>query len=270
MGKPLFLFTFGLVGILLTTTLTYSYVMDDALITLRYSENLARIGQPIWNRADAAEPAMGYTSPAWMAINAVTAALTSDKDTIVRFTKLYSLLATVFLLALCVRWVTGLRYSLSSATWVIFLFFWNPVVGLHINSGMETILFGVLVFVFGYLIVSDRNYYSILACGFVCYLVRPEGGMLVALYWVLELLKNKNIRRSVLGAASLGIVLVGYHAWVYSYYGDLLPLSFYVKQASGGLFKIAGAVDIGLFALFCALPYIVITFRGGGHRGESV
>src|SRR5438034_5675801 len=42
--------------------LTRAYVMDDALITLRYSFNLARHGQAIWNQADLAHPSQGYTT----------------------------------------------------------------------------------------------------------------------------------------------------------------------------------------------------------------
>src|SRR5947209_7611481 len=62
-----FLLLFGLAFLLLTCGIyaTRAYVMDDALITLRYSFNLARHGQAIWNQADAAHPSQGYTTVLW-------------------------------------------------------------------------------------------------------------------------------------------------------------------------------------------------------------
>src|SRR5438128_1210063 len=62
---------------------TRSYVMDDALITLRYSFNLARHGHAIWNQADVAHPTLGYTTVGWMLINAIPAFFTGNKDCLV-------------------------------------------------------------------------------------------------------------------------------------------------------------------------------------------
>src|SRR5713101_6686339 len=71
---------------------TRSYVMDDALITLRYSFNLARHGHAIWNQADVAHPSLGYTTVLWMLINALPACFTDNKDGLVLACKLIGLL----------------------------------------------------------------------------------------------------------------------------------------------------------------------------------
>ena len=55
--------------------LTRFYVMDDALITLRYSFHLARHGRAIWNQADVTHPSLGYTTVLWMLLNAIPALL---------------------------------------------------------------------------------------------------------------------------------------------------------------------------------------------------
>ena len=251
------LFFFGALGLCLSTAHSLSYVMDDALITLRYSDNLATTGRAVWNRADLDRPAMGYTSTAWMAINSLTALSTNDKDTIVRFSKVYAFLAALGMLALATRWMMRLDYSLAKGLVLIALFFWNPVVGLHINSGMETILFGAVVFLFAYLALYRANYFAVLAVGLLCYLTRPEGGLLVAAYWVWDLAANRNLRRSAAGAALCAVLLAAYHGAIMSYYKDPLPLPFYIKQAHGPLLKMAAVKDTALFFVTCALPYLI-------------
>lgn len=264
--NALVFFTFGAVGLGLVTAHSHSYVMDDALITLRYSENLATTGHAVWNRADIAHPAMGYTSPVWMTLNALTVLFTRDKDTIVSFSKVYSFIAALGLLILVTRWLLRLGYSLRLGLALIFLFFWNPVVGLHINSGMETILFGCLVFWFAYLAVNQKNYYGTLGVGLLCYFTRPEGGLLLAVYWLWDLVANRRVRRSAAGGGLLGGLLAIYHAGVWAYYGDPLPLPFYIKQASGPLLKPAAFMDTALFLVSCALPYFLVA--SVGQRSE--
>ncbi len=260
--NTLLLFLFGAVGLVFTIGHTSDYVMDDALITLRYSDNLADTGRPIWNKADAGNPVMGYTSPAWMLINTLTALVTNDKDVIVAVAKFYSLVALLALLALTCRWLTRLGYSTTTGVWLIFLLFWNPVVGLHVNSGMETVLFGVLTFLFAYQVLHRHNYYALLGTGILCYLTRPEGGLLVALYWALDFAKTRNLRRSLLGSA-VALSAVGVYHWIaFRYYGDPLPLAFYVKQAYGSFFKIAAVKDTILFLVACALPFVIVTSVG--------
>src|SRR3954465_419881 len=71
---------------------TRAYLMDDALITLRYAFHLPRAGQAIWNPADAAHPSLGYTTVAWMLLNALPACFTANKDTLVLAARLLGLL----------------------------------------------------------------------------------------------------------------------------------------------------------------------------------
>jgi len=262
MKKMYFLYLFGAIGVLLMTAHTYEYVMDDALITLRYSENLAVNGVPIWNKADVSDPTMGYTSPMWMIVNTITALFTDDKDALVFFTKVYSFLAVLLFLVFVSRWVISRGYKLGEGLFLIFMLFWNPVIGLHINSGMETILFGVLVFTFAYLILSNKNYFLALAVGFLCYLTRPEGGVIVLIFWFLEFLQNRNLSRSVVAAALLGALLLGYHFALWRFYGDVLPAPFYSKQATGSLLKIAALKDSIVFLIFSALPFLIISIIG--------
>jgi arabinofuranosyltransferase len=253
------LFVFGVIGVLAASAVTYDYVMDDALITLRYSEHFAASGLPIWNDADAANPTMGYTSPLWMTVNTLTGLFTTDKDTEVLFAKIYSLLAVLSLLVFVSRWVISAGYSIGRGLFLIFLLFWNPVIGLHVNSGMETVLFCVLVFTFAYLIISDKNYFLVLGIGFLCYLTRPEGGLLVLVFWFWDLLQNRRIGRSLYGALLLGLGLFVYHFALWRFYGDVVPNAYYAKLGTGSLVKMAAVKDSIMFLVFSALPLLIIS-----------
>src|SRR5260370_12103495 len=85
---------------------TRSYVMDDALITLRYSLNLARHGHAIWNQADVSHPSLGYTTVGWMLINAVPAFFTDNKDCLVVACKLIALIPLMGIALLLVGQIT--------------------------------------------------------------------------------------------------------------------------------------------------------------------
>ncbi len=260
------LFFFGAIGVLVATLLTYPFIIDDAVITLRYSYNLAHIGQPVWNQADVDNPTMGYTSTMWMVLNAIPALFTDDKGALVEFTRFFNAAIVLLLLGFVSRWIVARGYSLRSGLFLVFLFSWNPIVGMHVNSGMETILFGVLVFLFAYEIVERRNYFFILATGFACYLARPEGGVMLFGYWLVELIRNRSWKRSAIGGALLGAMLVAYHFAVARYYGDILPTPFYIKQATGSFIKMAAVKDTIVFFVCAAVPFVAITASGWRTR----
>jgi hypothetical protein len=124
---------------------TRSYVMDDALITLRYSFNLARHGHAIWNQADVAHPSLGYTTVGWMLINAVPAFFTDNKDCLVLVCKLIGLVPLVAIALLFVGQISGMPVPRPFRIAVVLAIFSQVLYGFHLNSGMETLLFSCLI-----------------------------------------------------------------------------------------------------------------------------
>jgi hypothetical protein len=126
-----FLTLVGCAGVLLLASilLTRAYVMDDALITLRYSFNLARHGHAIWNQADAAQPSLGYTTLSWMLLNAVPALCTQNKDTLVLAAKLLGLLPLAVIALLLVAPISRMPVPLPYRLAVVAAIFSQVVYG---------------------------------------------------------------------------------------------------------------------------------------------
>src|SRR5712692_10355641 len=194
---------------------TRSYVMDDALITLRYSFNLARHGHAIWNQADVSNPSLGYTTVLWMLINAVPAFFTDNKDCLVLGCKLIGLIPLVAIALLFVGQISGMPVPRPFRIAVVLAIFSQVLYGFHLNSGMETLLFSCLILltVRSYAQANgggtrneergmrneDRLYpahssflapsSSLLAYAFgtLAFLTRPEGAIVVALLLLSDL-----------------------------------------------------------------------------------
>src|SRR5713101_6378824 len=124
---------------------TRSYVMDDALITLRYSFNLARHGHSIWNQADVSDPSLGYTTILWMLLNAIPAFFTANKDLLVLCCKLIGLIPLAVVVILLVAPISRMPVPRSFRAAVVLVIFSQVVYGFHVNSGMETLLFSCLI-----------------------------------------------------------------------------------------------------------------------------
>src|SRR5947208_6800427 len=118
--------------------LTRLYVMDDNLITLRYSFNHARHGHAIWNQADATHPSLGYTTVLWMLINAVPALFSDHKDLLVVCCKLIGLIPMAVMAFLLVGPISRMPVSRTFRAAVVLVIFSQVVYGFHANSGMET------------------------------------------------------------------------------------------------------------------------------------
>jgi arabinofuranosyltransferase len=259
-SKTAILFLLAAVGILSLFASSYRYTMDDALITLRYSQNLAESGRPIWNKADADSPTMGFTSPAWMVLNSVQALFSSNKDSIITGSKLWSL---AFLLAFAwviVSVIARQQIGLPAGLLFTALLLWNPIFAFHACSGMETILFSTALVLYAVLATRAADYKLMLFLGMLLYIIRPEGIVAAGLYWLFDLVRHKNVRKSILGLLVIIVFLGCYHIIVFRYYGHLLPSVFYLKQAGGPLLK-SDAIKLTIaFLLFAALPFILFFF----------
>lgn len=254
-----FLFSIAFLGIVYNFISTYGYTMDDALITLRYSINFAESGLPIWNKADIVHPTMGFTSPLWMLTNSIQAYFTSDKDTVVVFSKYWSL----FFLFGFVWLVVGIidKQKIAFTTKIIFtvLLLWNPVLAFHASSGMETILFATGISL--YAVAATRfadHYKSMTALGLLLFFIRPEGILALGAFWLYDLIKNRDFKKSAITSLFILIILGIYFWGLYSYYGYPLPSAFYVKQGSGHIIKMSAVKMTIVFLLLSALPLVAL------------
>jgi hypothetical protein len=232
--------------------LTRSYVMDDALITLRYSFNLARHGHAIWNQADASDPSLGYTTILWMLVNAIPVFFTNNKDLLVLSCKLIGLIPLAVIVLLLVGPISRMPVPRSFRIGIILAIFSQVVYGFHFNSGMETLLFSCLILLaVGTYAQSARSAQAYLF-GTLAFLTRPEGALIVALM-VLWDLRQRRIRQAALGCVCFSIAALSLGLALHASYGSVLPNAFYVKQGYASL----GSLKITIkFLATIALPYL--------------
>jgi hypothetical protein len=234
--------------------ITRNYLMDDALITLRYSFNFAKFGIPFWNQADLENPSMGYTSILWMAINAIPAFFTSNKDTLVLLAKTFSLASLFIIAALISREIASLAVSTPMKFLAVFVIFSNFGYGLHVNSAMETMLFSciVLLTVQAYAKNQYRNAYLF---GALSFLVRPEGAILFGLLCLWDLF-NRNYRRAVISGIIFSLLVAAALSIIFFWYGELLPNTFYAKQE---VLNRTALLRTTFFIITLAFPFLLMS-----------
>jgi hypothetical protein len=126
------------------------FTVDDAFITLRYASNLARGHGPTWNPGEAAIE--GYTTFLWMLLTAVPHVLGVDA---LGFAKLAGVGAAIGCMgaaaALALELARGAsrQGSAAAASVAAVVVGCSTSTAVHAVSGMETMLFTLLVTAFG-------------------------------------------------------------------------------------------------------------------------
>jgi arabinofuranosyltransferase len=240
-----------------STYLTRAYVMDDTLITLRYSLNLARLGRPVWNQADVNNPSMGYTTIMWMLLNAVPALFTQHRDTLVAACKFLVAFPLGGILVIFVNKIRELSLPRAAGLLTVLLLFSQPLYGLHLNTGMETLLYSFLILLAVHSYTKAANRYVPYLVGIAAFLTRPEGAILVGLMFCNDMVQRRR-KEAILGALGFAIVLMIVTLVLYDIYGSVLPNAFYIKQGLG-IINLDSVRDTIWFLTTLGVPYLVLT-----------
>ena len=190
--------------------------------------------------------------------------------------KCVGVVSCLLLLACVAQEINRRQFSWASAL-VAFSFFWMPYTTLNAVNGMATLLFTVLYWLCALSCVRLlENATKPLVWRFVLFgllgtLTRPEfaANFIVVtgyVWWQCPRVRSHLVRAIITLYVLPGIAVT---AWRFSYYGDILPNPFYVKQDKG--FSKWGALYVVRFLCFCAIPYIILIASGwrtlwGSHR----
>lgn len=230
---------------------TNRFVQDDAFIAFRYARNLVEGRGLVWNPGERVE---GYTNFLWTAL--VAAGMRLGADPVV-FTQTLGL--GLFAVSLCLLWLLSLESGLGSAAslTVVLLSGTNFTFSAYATGGLETPLVTAL-FLAGCLaavrvmagrLERERGLLMlsvILAAGV---LTRMDTVLLLAVPAVSALaagpprgpVTDRQTFGDIARLTILPALLVGgWLAWKYSYYGDILPRAFYLKAVN------ASSIDHGL------------------------
>ena len=241
------------------------WTVDDAYISYRYADNLAKQGELNWNVGE--DPIEGYTGVAMPVIMSFFIALGFSPVVVGK------VIGVVFFLlgGLILR---SIFRSLGVQGWAssipLILYFAAPFMFVHALSGMETILFGTLIIASIYLLfvsLTTKGHKgltetALFALLLLTSLVRPEG-VVLALTTIggLVVIKLK-YRKREFPPFTLRVILVYvipgliYFIWRWQYYGQFLPNTFYAKSGPD-LFDKFSLIKLAFFSiLFLFIPAV--------------
>lgn len=236
-------------------------VAEDAYITFRFSQNLASSEGLVWNAGE--PPVEGYTNFLWVIVGAVVIRLGLD---IALVSQVLGFLAAVGTVVIVYDWARRhlVMPPLLAAIPLSFLVASGPFAA-WAGSGMETTIFGFLITLGCYMFVNywrEADHQQLLwaSLAFVlAAMTRPEGVVVFCILGALGLLLSlggdRHRWQHFMVPLAVFLVLFGaYFLWRYSYFGWLLPNTFYAKTG-GGLDQMKRGIRYAmLFYLYFVAP----------------
>ncbi len=223
-------------ALLIVHALRFNFVCDDAFISFRYADNLARHGELAFNLGERVD---GYTNFLWTLLMAVVIGLGADPAL---WSKILGIALGVGGLLLVARYTARTE---GASGWDALAPVWlalAPAYACWCTGGMETQLFTFTVTGGWTAYLLERRTGGRLWSGIwfaLSALTRPEGALLFALVaghrgGALLWNRLRLQRRDILWASSFAAIFVPYFIWRWAYYGWPLPNTFYVKVGAAG------------------------------------
>ncbi|MFW0796521.1 hypothetical protein AAFP30_22120 [Gordonia sp. CPCC 205515] len=212
---------------------TFGHTPDDGLITLRYAENLLASGQPDFT---VGQPVEGFSSPLHLLV-ATASALAPDSYTVLVL-KLFGVLfgaAALWTTAVLARTV-GLSTKGQAACTVLVALSWNFAASAA--NGLETSLYAVLFTgLLAALIRSDAPRWQAPVWAALFVLARPESLAVVAVLAAgcAVLRTQEPLGRRVQWVLAPIVTYLVLAIARYSYFGELLPNTYYAKNVPFGI-----------------------------------
>ncbi|MFP4440964.1 MAG: hypothetical protein ACLFVO_27325 [Chloroflexaceae bacterium] len=269
-----------------------SWISDDAFISFRYAQNLVAGHGLVYNVGERVE---GYTNFLWTMLAALVLAF--DRDPVFWSYVAGGLLAPAILLVsyTLARRLLGPAWALVAALFVATS--QSLLVYTARGAGLETGLFTLLAlgssaFYLHSAAGTRRTYAVLTGLGFaLTSLTRPEGVLLMGLTVGHLLVRHLQlpvgnsgdrkilsrirlsipprllVRRLALVLGAYLLVFGPYFLWRVTYYGDLLPNTFYAKTGGGMQQLVRGLAYAGEFALAFGGPLLLLLLLLPARQG---
>lgn len=244
-------FGVAVVALLLHSVWLHPWAIDDAYIYLRYAQNLAAGEGIVYNVGERVE---GYTTFVWVVLLGAGGALGLDLLILAKLLGTAFALGSLALLASAHRFVEGVE-ARTSAVATLLLASCGAFTA-WATGGMDATMvgfFSTLVFMlhaWAMQAPSDRSRAWVVgAVGGLAVVARPECVLVLSVLGADRLWSDFRRRdwSSVHLVAAFLVVYSPYYAWRYSYYGYLLPNTFYVKVGATSAQLARGAEYVGRF-----------------------
>ena len=256
--------------------LHHSFFHDDAYITLRYSQNWLAGNGINWNAGERVE---GYTSFLHLALVSLLGVFQVDLVSATRMLGIACYGGICWLAFSHFRKPSKAGLSCPQVLLLLLVPASFPLIGWS-YGGLETSLVTLLVMLASYAFVTtdDISPKRMLVLGILfslACLARPDVGLLVVISLAFLLGRRTSWRSrwktSGLFMIGFAILYAPYFCWRYSYYGELLPNTFYAKMTGFDWFRLrTGFHYVHTFARLAPylLPLTLLTSIFLYYRGK--
>ncbi len=221
-----------------------SFTQDDAFISLRYAHQLAAGHGFRFNTSDPM-PVEGFTNLLWVLLLVVPFKFNLDP---IVFMKLAGVVSGALLIYFGAELLERLHFERRWIRIGIWLTAVNATLTSWAVSGLETILFSLFIFLalrsIPRLFSVRDTVFACLAWSMAAVLTRPDGVLVIPVVLTGVFFssgENTSKRRNMLIYLA-GMVIFGamYAGWKYSYFGMLLPNTYFAKVNSHVSVRLAG------------------------------
>jgi hypothetical protein len=233
-GPALFLFLLALALCIFSFWVYQRFYTDDAFISLRYADNFLKGHGLVWNPGERVE---GYTNFSQVMLVAFLGACGLDLVMATRVIGVASFLGlNLFIAWYLWREMRGQQDSYRGAIPLLLTLTALPLI-IWAWGGLETVLFTLFVTMGAWMALAEKagnwRWLTSGAAFGLAALTRPEGVLFAGLtgLFVLYLVLRRRARPAALLylAMSFTLLYLPYFAWRLTYYGALLPNTFYVR-----------------------------------------
>lgn len=221
----------------------FNYPTDDAFITFRYVRNMLDGKGLVYNAGDRVE---GYTNFLWAMLIAGPVSLGVDMVWTARILGLLFGIGTLILVLLTAKYLVPKDFSQRTEAWLallpVALTAGNGAFAMWAVGGLETALFTFLLTLATFVYLRFGGRAAAFVCGFILALLmmtRPDGVVFLAAALahagIFSLLyrgdgsHHRPTPNATLMLLAFLVLYLPYFAWRYSYYGAILPNTFYAK-----------------------------------------
>ena len=251
--------------VFVTHSIYLSVVAEDAFISFRYANNLLNGFGLVWNIGD--QPIEGYTNFLWIMLCSIGILL---KIQLITFSQLLGIVSGIFTLIYVYKIGNKiLRFKNEIVLLPRIMLAISGPFATWASSGMETNLFtlfivGSIYYELNFWLNHKTNSLIFLFLFLLlATLTRPEGLIFFLILFVFNLIKIKEggtsgtLKRSLVAAFIFFIIpFFVYSIWRFTYFGYLLPNTYYAKTG-GSIFQwLRGLAYIFYFCLHFLLPAI--------------
>ena len=238
----------------------FRFPFDDTYISFRYTEHLASGQGLVWNVGG--DHTEGYTNFLFIIILACCRLFSTD---LLANAQVIGLVSTIISATALYRLGSLVRDEISGAVGAA-LYLLAPLTWINALSGMETSLFGMLIVLALLAYQRGPHFLAYLLCTLAT-LTRPEGALLGALFLFVGFFEERQ-RTVFLFVLAFALPLIAYAIWKISYFGYLLPNSFYIKVSESS--KVLPGLQYVRLFIMSAIVLLIATIGIRSRRAHPV